>query len=347
MPTRVALLAPFAHPSVRGNAVTVTRIAGGLRERGVELAVWDLSTTAEPRVEAEVEAYAPTLIHGFHAYRVGPLALRLARRAELPLVVTFTGTDANHDLLDPERAAVVRRVLEGASRVTVFHASIAERIAGVLPDLRSRLVVVPQAARMGRGEAFDLEARVRVPPGAVLFVFPGGIRPVKRPLLPLGPLGRLAARRPEVRLLYAGPVLDRDEGDALLRALAERPWAAHLGTVPHMQIASLLARADIVLNCSLSEGGMANSILEALALGRAVLAADIEGNRSLIEDGVTGLLFRDEDELERQAERLVAHPALRARLGAAGRRLVERSYPPAREVDGYLDVYRRLAPVSA
>ncbi len=347
MPTRVALLAPFAHPSVRGNAVTVTRIARGLRERGVELAVWDLSTTAEPRVEREVEAYAPTLIHAFHAYRVGPLALRLARRAELPLVVTLTGTDANHDLLDPERAAVVRRVLEGASRVTVFHASIADRVAGVLPDLRGRLVVVPQAARVAPGEAFDFEARVRVPPGAVLFVFPGGIRPVKRPLLPLGPLGRLAARRPEVRLLYAGPVLDRDEGDALLRALAERPWAAHLGTVPHAQIASLLARADVVLNCSLSEGGMANSVLEALALGRAVLAADIEGNRSLIEDGVTGLLFRDEGELERQAERLVADPALRARLGAAGRRLVERSYPPAREIDGYLDVYRRLAAVSA
>ena len=92
---------------------------------------------------------------------------------------------------------------------------------------------------------------------------------------------------------------------------------------------------------------MANSVLEALALGRAALAADIEGNRSLIEDGVTGLLFRDEAELERQAERLIADPALRARLGAAGRLLVERSYPPAREVDGYLDVYRRLVRVSA
>ncbi len=347
MSPRVALLTPFAHPSVRGNAVTVARIARGLRERSVELRVWDLSVEPEARVEAEVEAYAPSLVHAFHAYRTGPLALRLARRAELPLVVTLTGTDANHDLFDVERAAVVRHVLEGASRVTVFHASIADRVAGALPDLRGRLVVVPQGARFEPGGAFDLDARVALPPDAALFLFPAGIRPVKRPLLPLGPLGRLAARRPEVRLLYAGPVLDRDEGDALLRALAERPWARHLGAVPHAQMASLLARADVVLNCSISEGGMANSVLEALALGRAVLAADIEGNRSLIEDGVTGLLFRDEAELERQAERLIADPALRARLGAAGRLLVERSYPPAREVDGYLDVYRRLVRVSA
>ena len=92
---------------------------------------------------------------------------------------------------------------------------------------------------------------------------------------------------------------------------------------------------------------MANSVLEALALGRAVLAADIEGNRSLIEEGVTGLLFRDEDELERQATRLVLDPVLRARLGSAGRELVERCYPPAREIDGYLEIYRGLAPVSA
>jgi glycosyltransferase involved in cell wall biosynthesis len=347
MAPRIALLAPFAYPSVRGNSVTVTRIARGLRERGVELAVWDLSVTPEARVEAEVETYAPTVVHGFHAYRVGPLALRLARRAELPMVVTLTGTDANHDLLDPERAPVVRRVLEGAAQATVFHASIAERIASVLPDLRGRLVVVPQAAGFDATEPFDLEARVAALAGQVLFVFPGGIRPVKRPLLPFGALARLAVRRPEVRLLYAGPILDPDAGEALRRALTERPWAVHIGTVPHAQMKSLLARADVVLNCSISEGGMANSVLEALALGRAVLAADIEGNRSLIEDGVTGLLFRDETELERQALRLVDDPVLRARLGTAGRRLVERSYPPAREINGYLDVYRRLAPVSA
>lgn len=347
MPLRIALLTPFAHPSVRGNAVTVARVVRGLRERGVELALWDLSVTPQARVAAELEAYAPSLVHAFHAYRAGPLALRLARRAELPLVVTLTGTDANHDLFDPERAPVVRRVLEGASRLTVFHASIADRVAGALPDLRGRLTVVPQAVRFEPDEPFDLEARVAVPPGATLFLFPGGIRPVKRPLLPLRPLDRLAARRPGVRLLYAGPVLDPDEGEALRRALAARPWARHLGAVPHAQMASLLGRADVVLNCSVSEGGMANSVLEALALGRAVLASDVEGNRALVEDGATGLLFHEERDFERQAERLASDPALRARLGAAGREIVGRRYPPEREIDGYLDVYRRLTPVAA
>jgi glycosyltransferase involved in cell wall biosynthesis len=347
MPPRVAFLTPFAFPSVRGNAVTVDRIACGLRERGMEVAIWDLSATPATALEAAVEAYRPALIHAFHAYRAGPVALRLARRMELPLVVTLTGTDVNLDLFDVERAPLVRRVLEGASALVVFHESMAARIASALPDLRRRLTTVPQSAVVRPGERFDLAARWALPPERLLFVFPAGIRPVKRPRLPLAPLARLVARRPEIRLLYAGPVLDREEGEALARALSGLAWTRYVGEVPHRQMASLLEQADVVLNCSQSEGGMANSVLEALAVGRAVLAADIEGNRSLIEDGVTGSLFRDERELELKAEALAVDPALRARLGAAGRSRIAAAYPAEREIEGYLGIYRGLLPVPA
>src|SRR2546428_7585916 len=124
MPARVALITPFAFPSVRGNAVTVARIARGLTARGVAVRVWDRSTSDDATIEAEIGAFAPSLVHGFHARHVGPLALRLARRAEIPLVVTLTGTDANHELFDPERAAARRRVLQGAAPLLVFDRSI-------------------------------------------------------------------------------------------------------------------------------------------------------------------------------------------------------------------------------
>jgi glycosyltransferase involved in cell wall biosynthesis len=338
---RLAVLTPFAAPSVRGNAITVGRVVRGLRERGIDARLWDASAASEAAIAREVEAERPALIHVFHAYRVGPLALRLARRLEVPLVVTLTGTDANHDLFDPERAADVRRVLEGAAAVTAFHATIVERVAGALPDLRRRLVVVPQAVRFDDDALpFDLDAAWSLPAERVLVLFPAGIRPVKAPRMPLAPLEALAAVEPRLRLAYAGPVLDEEEGAALQRELATRPWARHLGPVPHTRMASLLRQADVVLNCSISEGGMANSVLEALACGRATLAADIPGNRALIEDDVTGLLFDGPARLRRQAERLVRDPGLRARLGRAGRARVEREYPPSREIDGYADVYR-------
>jgi L-malate glycosyltransferase len=342
---RLAILAPYGAAAVRGNSVTVERVSRGLHERGVELRVWDVSAADEAFIAESVETYRPVVVHAFHAHRTGPLALRLARRLEVPLVVTLTGTDANHDLLDPERASTVRRVLEGAAVITAFHSSIVEHVCAVLPDTRARFAVVPQAVKFPAEEPFDLAARWPLPPDRLLFVLPAGIRPVKAPRLPLAPLDRLAAADSRVRLAYAGPVLDVAEADALRREVASRPWARLLGEVPHGQMASLLAQADVVLNCSLSEGGMANAVLEALALARAVLVSDVPGNRALVAHEVTGLLFRDARDFAVHAARLAGEPELRARLGRSGRMRIEREFPAGREIDGYRGVYQRAAPV--
>jgi L-malate glycosyltransferase len=319
----------------------------GLAERGVGARVWDLSAAAAPDVRRGVLAERPRLVHAFHAFQTGPLALDVARRLAVPCVVTLTGTDVNHDLVDAERAATVHSVLAGAAAITVFHRSIADRVAGALPAAAARVVEIGQAVRFERTEPMDLGAAWALPADRLLVLFPGGVRGVKNPRLALEGLAPVAARHPRVRLAYAGPILEPAEGDALLAALAGHPWARYLGVVPHGHMASLHAQADVVVNTSRSEGGMANSVLEALALGRAVLASAIEGNRSLVEHDVTGLLFRDRAELTAQAERLVTDPGLRARLGAAGRARIERDYSAVREADAYLALYRSLVPPAA
>ncbi|HEV2056768.1 MAG TPA: glycosyltransferase [Methylomirabilota bacterium] len=341
MARRLALLTPFAFPSVRGNAVTVERIARGLRARGADIEVWDLSTMARASVERRASEYRPELVHAFHAYRAGPLGLALARRIGCPLVVTLTGTDANLDLFDAERAPAVRQVLESAAAVTAFHDSVAAVVARAAPEISARVVVVPQSVDLPDFSPSDGPApRARGP----VMLFPAGIRPVKRPLYPLAPLDSVAARYPGFELRYVGPILDVSEGEALLRALDGRPWARHLGEVPHAAMAALLRAADVVLNCSLSEGGMANSVLEALACGRAVLASDIAGNRSVIEDGVTGLLFSGPGDFAEKAARLLGDPALRERLGEAGRARASR-FGLQQEIERYLKLYVSLVSV--
>ena len=343
MPPPVALLTPFAFPSVRGNAITVARIAQGMRARGVDVRVWDLAVAPEGAVAAEMAEHAPALIHAFHAYRAGPLALRLARAAAIPLLVTITGTDANQDLFDPDRTEIVRRVLEGAALITVFDESIALRIASALPDLVTPIAVVPQSVAFPPPAADGGAPAGPAGPGPVV-LFPAGIRGVKNPRLPLAALDAVAPRHAGLELLYVGPILDRDEGEALLSGIAARPWARYLGAVPHARMRGLFEASDLVLNCSASEGGMPNAVLEALALGRAVLASNIEGNRSLVEDGVTGLLFDTPEALAAQADRLLGDPELRRRLGEAGRARVTTRFGPGRELDGYLTVYAQLTP---
>jgi L-malate glycosyltransferase len=343
MARRLALLTPFAFPSVRGNSVTVERIARGLRAAGADVEVWDLSTMAQASVERRVTEYRPALVHAFHAYRTGPLGLALARRIGCPLVVTLTGTDANHDLFDAERAPAVRHVLESAAAVTVFHDSVAALVGRAAPEILARIVVVPQSVEL---QDPSLPAVSASKPRGPIMLFPAGIRPVKRPLFPLVPLDAVAARYPGFEIRYVGPILDAGEGEALLRALDGRPWARYLGEVPHAAMPALFKDADIVLNCSLSEGGMANSVLEALVCARAVLASDIEGNRSVIEDGVTGLLFSGPGDFADKATRLLADPALRQRLGEAGRARVSRFGLQA-EIERYLKVYAAVAPAYA
>jgi glycosyltransferase involved in cell wall biosynthesis len=340
MVLRLALLTPFAFPSVRGNSVTVERIARGLRARGADLEVWDLSALPPASIERRASEYRPGIVHAFHAYRTGPLGMALARRCGCPLVVTLTGTDANLDLFDAGRAAVVREVLGSAAAVTVFHDSMAALVAHAVPEISARIAVVPQSVEFPDG---SLPAAPLSPARGPVMLFPAGIRPVKRPLFPLVPLDTVAPEFPGFELRYIGPILDACEGRALSRGLESRPWARYLGEVPHAVMPAVLESADVVLNCSLSEGGMANSVLEALAFGRAVLASDIAGNRSVIEPDVTGLLFEGADDFADKARRLLSDARLRLRLGEAGRARASR-FGPEREINGYLRLYAGLSP---
>ena len=85
---------------------------------------------------------------------------------------------------------------------------------------------------------------------------------------------------------------------------------------------------------------MPNSVLEAMCCARPVLASDIDGNRSLVEDGVTGFLFTDPSGLEAKATWLVEDPELRRRMGLAGQDRVRDLFQPDQEVEGYLAQYR-------
>jgi len=335
MPCRVALLTPSPLDAPRGNAVTVARIAAGLGARGVDVQV-ALSTAAWSRA---IQEPPPAAVHAFHAYHSGPAASALATACAAPLVVTLTGTDVSEHLMQPSTTAAVRDVLRRARAVTAFDESVLAAVRAVAPEVAGRLTVVPQSVRLPERGAAPAPAIG----GAPCILFPAGIRPVKRPLFPLAPLDAVARRHPGLRLWYVGPSLDRDETRRLADALATRPWARYLDAVPHAAMRALFEAADIVLNCSASEGGMPNAVAEALDVGRAVLASDIPGNRSLIREGETGLLFGTPAELADKVARLIADPALRHRLGDAGQRLIAARFTPAAEIDGYLAVYRRAA----
>jgi glycosyltransferase involved in cell wall biosynthesis len=100
---------------------------------------------------------------------------------------------------------------------------------------------------------------------------------------------------------------------------------------------------EVVVNSSLSEGGMSNAVLEAMSKGIPVLASDIEGNRSIIVDGENGFLFGSEAEFEAKAERFLCDPGLRSVMGRRARSTAATRFRLEGEIDNYLALYRSVA----
>lgn len=91
--------------------------------------------------------------------------------------------------------------------------------------------------------------------------------------------------------------------------------------------------------------GLPKSLLEASAVGRAMITTDVPGCREVVRDGVTGLLVtpRDADSLAAAMERLGSDPALRERLRKAAREKAEAVYAIDDVVHDTFLIYEELA----
>ncbi|QHT61913.1 glycosyltransferase [Paenibacillus lycopersici] len=108
--------------------------------------------------------------------------------------------------------------------------------------------------------------------------------------------------------------------------------------------------ADAVTLTSEKEG-IPRSLMEAMALGKPIVATDVLGTRELVASDrggspeATGELvpYRDGEKLADALARMMDEPARRARLGEAGRRRVERQFTEAKVVSRLLVMYEEIA----
>jgi glycosyltransferase involved in cell wall biosynthesis len=108
-------------------------------------------------------------------------------------------------------------------------------------------------------------------------------------------------------------------------------------------VAALYRRADVLVHPARWEGfGLA--MLEAMLAGKPVVAAQAGSAPELVEDGHTGLLVPvdDPEALARAVDSLLADPARRELMGAAGRERARSEFSVARMADRTLSVYERV-----
>ena len=117
-------------------------------------------------------------------------------------------------------------------------------------------------------------------------------------------------------------------------------WVAE-GLVTHAgrtdDVRPHIAAADAVILPSYREG-MPKALLEAAAMGRPLLAADVPGCREIVRDGVNGLLFevRSAQAIAEALGRfLAAGPAQWQKWGEEARAIAEREYDERLVVAAY------------
>lgn len=295
---------------------------------------------AAAALQEAVRRFHPDILHAFHAVRCGALAAQIAEELQLPYIITITGTElyrgGGQEFSEEESLH-----LETAAALVAFHEVIGRRVETALPALADRLKIIPQGVEVPEYSSPD-----SLPDSPFIFLLPAGIRPVKNLLFPFPALAELSRRYPQVKFVIAGAEIDADYTRQLLAAVAANPFSAWVGEVAHEDMPSLYRSAQVVLNTSLSEGGMANSLLEGMAYAKPVLASDIEGNRSLVIDAVNGLLYSSEEEFIDKAERLLLDKSLRKHLGATGREYVLNNCSAGNEAASYLELYLNIMAVN-
>ena len=151
----------------------------------------------------------------------------------------------------------------------------------------------------------------------------------------------LLKSRYEVNFLLVGPV---DEGNLASIPLQRiREWEEE-GRIQYLNkrndIRDLLALSDIVVLPSYREGAP-RVLMEAAAMGKAIVATDVPGCRDVVAHGENGLLVRSKDSLALAGgiEKLLLSEELRNRFGDAARQKAEREYDEGKIVTRFIGLY--------
>ena len=326
---KVILATPF-YDQLRGNTITVRRIAEGLLEAGIETEVISITEqTDEPHPLTDAD-----LIHGFNAYRFYQF-MKTVSTSITNYTITLTGTDLNHDLQNIDRKQDVITCLKESLAVHVFDAKAKERVLEVLPEVESKLYVIPQGTSTSNKRA-TLHHNQQDP---FTFLLPAGIRKVKNVPFAIESLKQLRQSHPQVHLKLVGPIIESEEGDVVQQLVSEnKEWVTYEGVIPHTEMQSLYTNADVVINTSHSEG-QSSAILEAMSYGLPVLVSSNKGNRSIVTHDKTGFVYDGMENFQNLARSLMEDFSLREELGQNAVKYVENHHSATSEIKAIIRMY--------
>lgn len=340
---------------VRGSCAYTLRLAEHLREGGISTSIVSPDARlldSDERRRLNVSEYRHLLLPGWrhvvqrlferdvkqnpphllHIQSRGMLGLGtwLARRLRTPFLLTV------HD------------TLSGRERLTVDRIWCKQVIAvseAVREGLESRSDIPPELISVihsGVEVSVETEGLPVLDPGHVPVVGTAGpLEAVKGLPFFLGAAHQVLESHPEVEFLVSGA---GPEEHNLRRMARELGLSERVTFVPNMRdFSAPLQAMDVFVLPSLQQG-LGTIMLQAMALGKPVIATGVGGVYSVVADNETALMVppSDSERLAAAINRFLDDPALARRIGAAGQRVVQDEFGVEKMVARTIEVYERI-----
>ena len=272
-----------------------------------------------------------------HAHWVvpnGPVAAIVARLRRLPLVVSMHGSDVFVAEQSRMVAAVARWVYGRASAITAPSDDLLQR-AIALGAPASRCHLVPYGVDPGQFTRIEgagplLKQELGLPTDS-LVVFTVGRMVYKKGFEYLiRAVPAILREHPNARIVIAGGGDLQPRLESLVKQLGVEKSVIMPGWVQRDRMPLFFSGCDLFVLPSVVDqqgnvDGLPNTLLEAMASARPVVATSVAGIPLAVKDGDNGLLVPEKQpgELSSAINLLLDAPELRVQYGEAGRRRVE------------------------
>jgi glycosyltransferase involved in cell wall biosynthesis len=324
-----------------------TRFVEALRYRGVAVAEARTGSHLDPSLArslwAELHSFRPDLVHThlIHGDLYGQL---VAWGRHVPGVSSFHGA---HSFFAREPIRTGERIAGRFAQRTI---AISEYVRDFLVRFRLRdaqhIRVVPYGVDMSdwklpAGDRARARERLGLGPRDVAVGIASRLIPGKGHDLLLRAFAEARGEAPALRLLIAGDGPLRREIEHASHQVAGST-ATVLGFVA--EVRSFMGACDILVCPTLPElgEGFGLAALEAMAVGRPVVATRVASLPEVVADGKTGVLVAPDDprQLAEALAGLATNGDRRAELGEAGRRRAGGVFGLDRMVSKTISVYR-------
>jgi teichuronic acid biosynthesis glycosyltransferase TuaC len=255
---------------------------------GMTVAPWLLYRAVIPEVgRLLAEGHRFDAIDAHYLYPDGVAAVWLGRRFGLPVVVTARGTDVN---LIP-RHTVPRRLIRDAIRGAAALVTVSAALKQVLVELGApddKVTVLRNGVdtHLFHPPADRLAARAALGLKGPALISVGGLIERKGHHRTIEAMRQLQ----EFELIIVGEGPERERLSTMIAQYGLGGRVRLLGPCPHAALAALYGAADASVLAS-SREGWANVLLESMACGTPVVAADIWGNPEVVRAPEAGVIY--------------------------------------------------------